>query len=177
MVIPWRARRPRRDAPAVPTPAVDERELVRRARAGDGEAFAVLVRAHGDAIYRLALRMVGPDGAEDVAQAAFLRAWQGLDGFGGGAAFGTWLYRIAINLCLDDRRRHSRFRPVPLDDLAGTLSDGYDVAETVVDAAEGEERRAAVARALAALRTRTGCCWPCASARGCRTRRSGKRSG
>jgi hypothetical protein len=53
-----------------------DRELVRRAQQGDAGAFSALVRQHQDAVYRLAVRMVGRDMAEDVAQAAFLKAWQ-----------------------------------------------------------------------------------------------------
>lgn len=136
-------------------PAADERAeervLVRRARGGDTAAFGELARRHQDAIYRLAARMVGPDAAEDVAQAAFLRAWVGLERFAGEAAFGTWLYRIATNLCLDQVRRAARFRPLPPDEAATILADDGDPAETVVAAAEGEERRAALARALDAL--------------------------
>ena len=49
--------------------------------------------------------MVGPDAAEDVLQEAMVDAYRGLDGFSGNAAVGTWLYRIALNRCLQERRR------------------------------------------------------------------------
>lgn len=113
-----------------------EAALVHRAHRGDAEAFGELVRGHQDSIYRLALRMVGPDEAEDVAQQSFIKAWQSLDGFTGGSAFGTWLYRIAVNACLDHLRRRARFRPLPLDDVAWAASDGEDIAERVVEADE-----------------------------------------
>ncbi len=141
----------RRDGTDGPAVSPDEAALVRRARAGDTEAFGDLVRRHQDVIYRLAVRMVGPDSAEDVAQGAFLKAWTGLERFRGGAAFGTWLYRIAANLCLDHLRSAARFRPLPLDGAALAVPDGYDLAEAVVADAERADQRAALAEALAAL--------------------------
>lgn len=128
--------------------AADEGELVRRARLGDGEAFAQLVRHHEDAVHRLALRMVGPDQAEDMVQQAFLKAWQGLDRFGGESRFGTWVYRIAMNLCLDHLRRAGRFRPLPLEDVEHTVSADDDVAESVEAAIEQDVRTEALSWAL-----------------------------
>lgn len=128
--------------------AADEPELIRRAKRGDDEAFALLVRQEQDAVYRLALRMVGPDGAEDVAQQAFLKAWQGLDRFGGGARFGTWVYRIAMNLCLDHRRRAARVRSLPLEGVERTVASDHDVAGSVEAAIERDARREALDWAL-----------------------------
>ena len=82
-------------------------------------AFGELVRRHQDRVYRLAWRFVGPDAAEDVAQQAFLKAWLGLDQFSGGSSFGTWLYRLAMNCCLDQLRNRlgdsHELRVVPLE--------------------------------------------------------------
>lgn len=118
MVRVWPAARQRRTAEAN---GPDESTLVRRARHGDTDAFGSLVRLYQDAIYRLALRMVGPDAAEDIAQQAFFKAWEGLDRFAGGSTFGTWLYRIAVNTCLDHLRCAGRFRSLPLDSATATL--------------------------------------------------------
>jgi RNA polymerase sigma-70 factor, ECF subfamily len=87
-----------------------EHELIRRARAGDQEAFAELVITHADRVYG-ALRRFGldPDEADEVAQEVFLRAWRGLDRFQERSQFSTWLYRIAFN---EAKRRLSR-RPAP----------------------------------------------------------------
>ncbi len=128
-----------------------EADLVRRAQRGDTGAFAELVRRHQDRIYRLALRMAGPDAAEDLAQQALIKAWQGLDRFAGGAGFGTWLYRIAINQCLDHLRRKARFHPVPLDDVEWAAGSDQDIAETIVEADERDRRREALAWALEQL--------------------------
>jgi RNA polymerase sigma-70 factor, ECF subfamily len=87
-----------------------DRALLERARAGDEEAFAELVRTHTNRVYAL-LRRFGLDAreAEEVAQEVFLRAWRGLPGFQARAKFSTWLYRIAFN---EAQRRLSR-RPAP----------------------------------------------------------------
>jgi RNA polymerase sigma-70 factor (ECF subfamily) len=89
---------------------VSEVELVARARDGDVQAFDSLVRAHGPAVYRVALRMLGdPVDAEDAAQDAFLQAWRSLRTFRGESGFSTWMYRIVTNRCLNqlERRRET----------------------------------------------------------------------
>jgi RNA polymerase sigma-70 factor (ECF subfamily) len=88
---------------AVPT---SEHELIRRARAGDEDAFAELVAMHADRVQG-ALRRFGLDASEadEVAQEVFLRAWRGLGRFEERAKFSTWLYRIAFN---EAQRRLSR---------------------------------------------------------------------
>jgi RNA polymerase sigma-70 factor (ECF subfamily) len=86
--------------------------LAARARAGSRSAFAVLVARYQDRIYRLALRMSrNPSDAEEIAQETFLLAHRGIHGFEGESRFGTWLYRIAVNLALM-RRRAAKRRPV-----------------------------------------------------------------
>jgi RNA polymerase sigma-70 factor (ECF subfamily) len=86
-----------------------ERDLIRRARAGDQDAFAELVVMHADRVYG-ALRRFGLDAneADEVAQEVFVRAWRGLGRFEERARFSTWLYRIAFN---EAQRRLSRRSP------------------------------------------------------------------
>src|SRR5262245_723557 len=84
--------------------ASEEREMVRRARGGDEDAFARLVERHQGGVYALLRRMTGDaEEAVDLAQETFLRAWRGLPAFRGDAQFSTWLYRIAYNVCLGRR--------------------------------------------------------------------------
>ena len=81
------------------------------ARIGDGEteAFEMLVKAHERKVYSLCLRMTGtPEDAEDLAQEAFVRAYQSISGFKGESGFGSWLYRLAKNICIDFLRREKR---------------------------------------------------------------------
>jgi len=77
-------------------------ELARRCRQGDEAAFEELYRAHAGRLYNLALRMAGSaHEAEDLLQEVFLHAHRKLGSFRGDSSLGTWLYRLAVNHCLD----------------------------------------------------------------------------
>lgn len=78
--------------------------------AGDTRAFERLYRRHAARIHTLCRRMVGSELSDDVVQDVFLRAWEKLHLFRGGSAFGTWLYRLAINICLARREKAGRHR-------------------------------------------------------------------
>lgn len=87
----------------------DERELIRRSRLGQAEAFTALVSLHQRMVHSLTYRMTGSMAeAEDLAQEAFIRAWQHMDSFNGDSKFSTWLCRIAMNGCLNWRQRESQ---------------------------------------------------------------------
>jgi RNA polymerase sigma-70 factor, ECF subfamily len=87
----------------------NESKLIDQSLSGDPEAYAALVNQHQKMIRAVAFRMTGSlDDAEELAQDAFLRAYQQLGSFNGSAKFSTWLCQIAINLSLDWRRRESR---------------------------------------------------------------------
>jgi RNA polymerase sigma-70 factor (ECF subfamily) len=79
--------------------------LVRRCQTGDEAAFDELVERHRTRIYGLVCRLVGPVEAEDLAQDVFVAAYKSLRSFRGEAAFGTWLYRIAVHTCSHHLRR------------------------------------------------------------------------
>jgi RNA polymerase sigma-70 factor, ECF subfamily len=111
-------------------------DLVDAAKAGDTRSFGELVRRHGPRLLALARHMVGADAAEDVVQEAMVDAYRGLAGFSGNAAVGTWLYRIAINRCLQERRRT---KPLvvdaePLELLARWEDPDYSVYPALVAA-------------------------------------------
>jgi RNA polymerase sigma-70 factor, ECF subfamily len=90
----------------------DDRELAGAARGGDEEAFAALVRRHQAGVRRCAARILGDDEeARDIAQLAFIRAWDNLPKYDPVWSFSTWLYRIATNIAIDAlRARDSRGR-------------------------------------------------------------------
>jgi len=86
-----------------------EATLVALARDGDSEAFEKLYRRHVGRIHALCLRMTGNAAqADDCVQEAFVQAWKKLGTFQGASAFGTWLYRIAVNEVLGAQRRERR---------------------------------------------------------------------
>jgi RNA polymerase sigma-70 factor (ECF subfamily) len=80
------------------------------AASGDGRAFERLYRGHVARIHSLARRMASPDAADDLTQEVFVRAWRKLGTFRGEAAFGSWLYRLAVNLILAQRQTRSSER-------------------------------------------------------------------
>ncbi|MCP4902289.1 MAG: sigma-70 family RNA polymerase sigma factor [bacterium] len=84
-----------------------EEPLVARAQAGEIEAFEELYQIHIGRVYGLCVRMCGGDRAvaEELAQEAFIRAWQKLGSFEGRSAFGTWLHRLTANVVLGHLRR------------------------------------------------------------------------
>ncbi len=76
-------------------------DLIKRAQAGDADAFAVLFHAHKARVYSLCLRMTNNSAeAEDLTQDAFLQVFRKLSTFRGESALSTWLYRIAVNTVL-----------------------------------------------------------------------------
>ncbi|MDP2320848.1 MAG: RNA polymerase sigma factor [Acidobacteriota bacterium] len=85
-------------------------ELVGRIRSGDGSAFEALYRQHATRLYNLASRMTGAKGeADDLLQDIFLLAYRKIASFRGESSLGTWLYRLAMNHCLDVlRNRQTR---------------------------------------------------------------------
>lgn len=87
---------------------LDDHGLVRRAREGDVEAYAALLRAHQGAAARLAAGLCGAGDADEVTQDAFVKAWYGLDRFRDGAAFRPWLLRIVANEARNRRRSAGR---------------------------------------------------------------------
>ena len=85
----------------------DDFELVRRARSGDVRSFEQLYRRHVGRVHGAVWRLSGmnPARAEELAQEAFVRAWEKLDSFRFENAFSTWLHRLAVNVALMELRR------------------------------------------------------------------------
>jgi RNA polymerase sigma-70 factor (ECF subfamily) len=133
----------------------DDQALVARCRAGDLAAFEPLVERYRERVWRLAYGYVRDrEEAWDVAQEAFIRAWQALPSFRGQSAFYTWLFRIAVNVATDRvRQRAARGRafgtdPVPAEEWERAMPDPAAGPE---DAAERSEERRRLERALGAL--------------------------
>jgi RNA polymerase sigma-70 factor, ECF subfamily len=102
-------------------------ELALRCRAGDAGAFEELYRQHAGRLYNLAFRMAGSaQEAEDLLQDVFLQAHRKLASFRGESSLATWLYRLAMNQCLD----HLRTRQVRMGRVTESI-DGEQAAEPV----------------------------------------------
>lgn len=130
-------------------------QLVALARGGGAGAFEELVRRHQARVYRVALRLLDdPDDAADAAQEAFVQAWLGLSRFRAASGFGTWLYRIVTNRCLNARRARAAWghagRPQRLEPGAGA-AELLATGPTPEEAAVRRDELAGVRRAVAAL--------------------------
>jgi len=103
--------------------------LARSAAAGDTKAFEALYRRHAGRVHGVIVRLVGSHGvrAEDLAQEAFVRAWQALPGFRFESAVGTWLHRLAVTTALMEMR--SRRSGPRFDDDEDAL-DGLGLADS-----------------------------------------------
>lgn len=97
--------------------------LIERILSGDKAAFGEILDAHQPPVYRLALRYTDcVADAEDLTQEIFLAVYTSLPKFQGRSAFGTWVYRIALNHCLEFQRKR-RFETTPLDDSLNLRND------------------------------------------------------
>ena len=132
-------------------PPSDEDALIERAREGSPAAFDELVRRYDRPILRLALGIVrSEEDARDIYQETFLKAWKGIRGFRKESSFGTWIFRIATNLCLDHARRRGPLRDEPLE--AGESGKGGGPAARLEDrSVEGNPVKAVEAGELRRL--------------------------
>ena len=141
-------------ASAEPKPASARGELDRRdveaCRAGEREAFDRLVERYQRDLYRLCYRYVNNHhDANDMAQEAFIKAYKAIGGFRGDSAFSTWLYRIAVNTCLNFKALR---RPIQ-EELGDALPAPGKGAFAGVEADEESQRvREAVTRLPEKLR-------------------------
>lgn len=111
-----------------PYELMDE-ELVEMAQNGDRNAFTLLVKRYQDRIYNLIYRYIGnAEDAIDLTQETFIKAFVKLGEFKGNSKFYTWLYRIAVNACIDFRRRQ-RISIVHWDDMRPNEFDRLDMDE------------------------------------------------
>lgn len=123
-------------------------DLVRRCKQGDARAFEELYRAHSARLYSLLLRMVGAaEDAEDLLQDVFLQAHRKLDSFRGESSLGTWLYRLAVNQCLDYLRgRQSKMTRVTESFEDEAVQEPASPAPTVPAAISRVDLERAIAR-------------------------------
>jgi RNA polymerase sigma-70 factor (ECF subfamily) len=117
------------------TTSLPDVELVELARRGHRSAFDELIRRHDDRMRGLAYRLMADrHRMDDALQDAYLKAYRALDRFRAGSDFGTWLYRITYNACIDELRRRKR-SPLATEDQLEPVSDRPGP-ERVVSAAE-----------------------------------------
>lgn len=104
-----------------------ERELMAACRAGDRLALERLLTPYEAPLYHLCLGILrNAADAEDAVQETFLRAMRGLAGFRGDAAVGTWLQRIAVNVCIEWKRSRRPTAPLEAAERSAGTSGGFE---------------------------------------------------
>ena len=127
--------------------AVNETELIARAKNGDRNAFSELVCIHAEGVRGVIYRMCGDAHiAEDAAQETFIQAWLHLSSYRPQSSLRNWLYRIGVNAATDMLRKEKRILPNALEDLP--LKDPQPGPEAL--ASQGE-RIAVIRQAVLAL--------------------------
>ncbi|MGE4528814.1 MAG: RNA polymerase sigma factor [Rhodospirillaceae bacterium] len=125
--------------------------LMLRVQDGDKEAFRLLVARHIDRIVGTARRIVGAAEAEDIAQDVFLKVWTARAQWTPGQArFRTWLYRVAVNRCIDHTRR---VRSTSIDEVPEIADDAPGPLAQCVQREEATRLRAAMAHLSEQQRT------------------------
>jgi len=114
--------------------------ILTRCRAGEREAFGILLHRYRDRIVNLAYQLMGDrEDAEDIAQEAFAQAFRTIATYRGEAQFYTWLYRITVNMCLGRKRRAK---------TCESYDDEHDLRPAQTAGAAQVETRLAVEQAL-----------------------------
>ena len=135
-------------APALSLEGLDDAALVAASVEGRREAFDIIVERHRRTVYQVCYRFVSNhEDASDLSQESFVRAWRGLKNFKGQSALSTWLYRIAVNVCLN----RVSVKTLPTEPIEST--DHFE--DTRLEGAQTtvlrEERAATVRKAIASL--------------------------
>ncbi|MGW3085268.1 RNA polymerase sigma factor [Streptomyces sp. NPDC001108] len=134
----------------------DSALLAVRAAEGDEDAFAVLVHRHAPSLTQLATRLLGTrTEAEDAVQDALLSAWRRLPEFQGRSSFGTWMYRIVTNRCLNVLRAR---KPTAALETAGEVA-AAEHSTSPARITEGRDAVRELREALDLLSAEQRACW------------------
>lgn len=108
----------------------DDASLIAASVRGDQAAFGALVCRHQDRLYNAVYRILdNAEDARDVVQEAFLNAYQSLDGFKGDSQFFTWLYRIAVNQAISQKRKHRLVLSIDAERSGHLIAEPVDGSE------------------------------------------------
>jgi RNA polymerase sigma-70 factor (ECF subfamily) len=120
---------------------IPSEDLMARVAKGDDDAFEILVNRHQTSVLNLIYRFIGDrTQAKDLAQEVFLKVWQAAKSYEAKAKFTTWIYRITVNLCLNELKSARRRKWFPFHRSDGdsenaieeTFSDGSPTAEDLL---------------------------------------------
>src|SRR5438132_419047 len=137
MTEPTRRKAPRQAEQAAPvqkSAEPDEMTLVRRARQGDLSCYDDLVKKYQERIYATVYHMTANhEDANDLAQEAFIKAFQALKSFKGGSSFYTWVYRIAVNKTINFLKQRKNKAQMSLDDIDFNAEHDPDLVALISD--------------------------------------------
>jgi len=112
---------------------VQEKELLEKIKSGDVQAFKQLFESYQDAVFNLCYRFAkNKEDAEDLCQEVFFKIYNSVTTFKHKSKISTWIYRITVNLCLNYKRKHSKFNWLLLDDTSeekNNVSDYLSIPE------------------------------------------------
>ncbi len=131
---------------------LDDDELIARTAAGDRDSFDILVRRYQKKVYFLALRMMrNHDDADDMAQETFIRAYRAIGSFKPGCRFFTWLYRICMNLCINELKRGKHLLTESRFEEEEKVLERESETENPLDFSSGRELRRRIDGAIESL--------------------------
>ena len=142
--------------------ALSDIELIHQAKQGNENAFEQLVYRYDRTVLSIALKYTGnTDDAKDLYQEVFIRAYRGINNFQFRSEFSTWLYRIAVNVCLSYKSRSKEYLKVSINEMDDDTDFTKDASEQLVyegsspeEAATGSELAEIVDAALETLSPR-----------------------
>lgn len=118
---------------------------------GEVNSYAILVERYQQMVYTLAVRMVkNREGAEEISQDVFVKAYQNLSNFKGDSKFSTWLYKIAYYASLDQLKKNKR--QLLSDDIESVKEINIEETESALQKLENEERGILIKKALYKLK-------------------------
>ncbi len=119
---------------AAPQTAPDDYALVKRAQAGDTDAYDQLIRRYQERIYATVYHMTSNhEDANDLAQEAFIKAYRALKSFKGDSSFFTWVYRIAVNKTINFLKQRKNRNHMSLNDLDFNAEHDPDLVSLISD--------------------------------------------
>ncbi|CUT02932.1 RNA polymerase, sigma-24 subunit, RpoE [Candidatus Kryptobacter tengchongensis] len=131
---------------------LDEAEIVKRAKDGDEKAFEMIIKKYQNRVANLIFKIIGDSSVvEDLTQDVFLRVIESLRDYKFGSALYTWIYRITVNICIDEIRKRQRSRTYSLSDVLNQNPKVEPAHSPVEKTVERKELREIIENAISKL--------------------------
>lgn len=114
--------------------------LIKKAKDGDMRAFEELILLNEKMVFNVVLRMINnPEDAKDISQEVFIKVYKSLNNFNEKSAFSTWIYRVAVNTCIDEIRKRKKVNIISIDEE--TENGDCAIQKQYADTSETPEER------------------------------------